>query len=107
MRAEGRETSAQIEERIRAENREPRAEGRRLIAIEIRGLSDEAGNELLARLPVHEGDRLASNSLERVGSVARQFGERMEYRLDSAGDDAAVLHIHPAGSANGRLIRSK
>jgi hypothetical protein len=90
--------------------REPRESGwpnRVLSAIEIRGFSEAAGNELLSRLPVHEGDTLANNSLELVGRVARNYGEHIEYSFVPTGSNEAVLRIHPAGLAGAALLNRK
>jgi beta-lactamase regulating signal transducer with metallopeptidase domain len=81
--------------------------GRILTAIHIRGISEEAGNELLARLPVHEGDRLAPESYDQIKSTAQPYGKHIECRIDYIGTDSAILDIHPAGLAGAPVIVSQ
>jgi beta-lactamase regulating signal transducer with metallopeptidase domain len=81
--------------------------GRVLAAIHIRGLSEEAADQLLARLPVHEGDRLASDSYQQIRSIAQPYGKRIECRIDYIGSDSAILDIHPAGLAGAPVVRRK
>jgi TonB family protein len=80
--------------------------GRKLAAIEIRGLSDEAGADLLSRLPVHEGDTLTTESMESTQRVARQFDSHLEVSFGGE-PEGAFLRIHPAGRADGQLLRRK
>jgi beta-lactamase regulating signal transducer with metallopeptidase domain len=81
--------------------------GRILTAINIRGLSEEAGDDLLARLPVREGDLLAPGSYDRIKSVAQPYGKRIECRIDYIGTDSAILDIHPAGLAGAPVIHRR
>jgi beta-lactamase regulating signal transducer with metallopeptidase domain len=81
--------------------------GRILTAIHIRGISEQAGEELLARLPVHEGDLLAPESYDLIKSVAQPYGKRIECRIDYIGADAAILDIHPAGLAGAPVIHRR
>jgi hypothetical protein len=81
--------------------------GRVLTAINIRGLPDDAGNQLFARLPVHEGDRLARESYDQIKSVSQPYGSHIECRIDYTGTDSAILEIHPAGLAGAPVIHRK
>jgi hypothetical protein len=101
------ESRAQVErfETI-AERGRARIVGRKLAAIEIRGLSEEAGMDLLSRLPVHEGDTLTAESMESAGRVMRQFDEHLEFGYGPE-PEGAVLRIHPAGSALAPLLIRK
>ena len=81
--------------------------GRTLTAIEIRGLSDDAGNDLLSRLPVREGDTLSPESIEAARRTVRQIDEHLELGFSSQDGGGVVLRIHPAGSAGAPLIRRK
>jgi hypothetical protein len=78
----------------------------RLAAIEIRGLSEEPGNDLLSRLPVREGDILTPQSMEAASRVIRQFDEHLEFNY-RPGPEGTVLRIHPAGRAAGPLLLRK
>jgi beta-lactamase regulating signal transducer with metallopeptidase domain len=81
--------------------------GRILTAINIRGISEQAADELLARLPVHEGDLLAPESYDWIKSVAQPYGKRIECRVDYIGADSAILDIHPAGLAGAPVIHRR
>ncbi len=83
---------------------EPDVAGRTLSSIEFRGLSETAGNELLARLPVHEGDVLTADSIPATRQVLRQFDEHLEFRINPQGDGSYVFEIFPAGSAREPII---
>jgi beta-lactamase regulating signal transducer with metallopeptidase domain len=78
----------------------------KIAAIEIRGLSESAGNDLLARLPIHEGDTLTKESAEAVGKTIRQFDEHLEFGVGGE-PDGVVLRIHPAGAADAPLLKRK
>ncbi len=78
---------------------EPDVSGRTLSSIELRGLSDAVGNELLSRLPVHDGDVLTANSIPATRQVLRQFDEHLEFRINPQDDGSYVFEIFPAGSA--------
>lgn len=104
------EIRAQIErfERILAEQRSSvqNLNGRKLAAIEIRGLSEEAGKDLLSRLPVHQGDTLTTDSMEAATRVIRQFDEHLEFSYGPE-PEGAVLRIHPPGAAGAPMLRQK
>jgi TonB family protein len=85
-----------LAERFRTQ---PDVAGRTLSLIELRGLSEATGNELLSRLPVHEGDVLVADSILIVRQVLRQFDEHLEFRVNPQGDGSYVFEIFPAGSA--------
>jgi TonB family protein len=84
--------------------REREREGRTVAAIEIRGMSDEAGGELLARLPVQQGQTLSSERIESVRRAVREFDEHLEVGFGMEGD-GAVIRIHPRGLADAPLVR--
>jgi hypothetical protein len=104
------EVRAQIErfERILAEQRASiqNLTGRKLAAIEIRGLSEEAGKDLLFRLPVHEGDTSTTDSMEASTRVIRQFDEHLEFSYGPE-PEGAVLRIHSPGAAGAPMLRQK
>ena len=79
--------------------------GRRLAAIEIRGLSDDAGKDLLSRLPLHQGDTLTPELMEAATRIIRQF-EHLEFSY-GAELEGAVLRIHPAGASGAPILRQK
>ena len=44
------------------------------------GVTDSVRNDLLSRLPVHEGDILSADSVERVRRIVREFDEHIKCR---------------------------
>jgi hypothetical protein len=80
--------------------------GRRLAAIEIRGLSDDAGKDLFSRLPLHQGDTLTPESMEAATRIIRQFDEHLEFSYGPE-PGGAVLRIHPAGASGAPILRQK
>jgi beta-lactamase regulating signal transducer with metallopeptidase domain len=76
-----------------------------LHAIEFRGMTEEFAGEVLARLPIREGQRVSHVAREKIGDVVREYGRRLEFGLSPDGDGGAVLRIHPPGSANVGLLR--
>jgi beta-lactamase regulating signal transducer with metallopeptidase domain len=76
-----------------------------LRAIEFRGMTEEFAGEVLARLPIREGQRVSHAAREQIGDVAREYGRRLEFGLLRDGDRGAVLHIHPPGLANAEPLR--
>jgi hypothetical protein len=84
----------------------PATVGSKLLGIEIRGLSDQAGSDLLSRLPVHEGDTLTQESIEAAGRAIRQFDEHLEFSYGRE-PEGAILRIHPAGAAGAPLLQRK
>jgi len=49
----------------------------RIASIVVSGLSDQARNELLASLPVHEGDELNTDLLQRTKQAVKAFDEHL------------------------------
>jgi len=78
-------------------------EGQRLGAIQIRGMSDEAGNELLSRLPMHVGDSITHEMMESTTRAIREFDEHLEFNYGFE-PEGAVLRIHPAGAAGAPIL---
>ena len=65
--------------------------GKPLKRIVVVGLSDQIRNDLLSRLPVHEGDILAADSYERVSRAVREFDEHMNIALSSRDGDVTFV----------------
>jgi TonB family protein len=59
--------------------------GRRVRSIRIQGLPEQASAELLASLPIHEGDEFSADTLQRAVQAARAFDEHLIVRLGVAG----------------------
>ncbi len=71
--------------------RRPALVGRTLGSISVMGLSDQARNDLLARLPLHEGDPIAEDSLPKTLAAVREFDEHLRVALAPSGDTAALI----------------
>jgi TonB family protein len=76
--------------------------GKPLKRIVVVGLSDQIRNDLLSRLPVHEGDILAADSYERVSRAVHEFDEHMNLNLSSR--DGDVTFVITAASGNTERI---
>jgi hypothetical protein len=75
-----------------------------LDGIELRGMSEEFASELRARLPIREGQTVSHAARERIGSMGREYGRRLEFSLIEDAEGGAVLRIHPPGAAGEPLI---
>jgi TonB family protein len=64
-------------------------------SITIVGLSEQAGNELLSRLPVHEGDVSSAESLQRITQVVRDFDEHLSTRIQPGTDGVTIQIVAP------------
>lgn len=73
--------------------------GRTLKAIDVQGLTPAAREELLAKLPVHVGDTLAEDSMDKIEAAARQFDQHLNISVISH-DGQVELHIAVTGSNN-------
>jgi TonB family protein len=68
--------------------------GKTLQTLRINGLTDDAKNRLSSRLPVHEGDIIASDSFERLAKAVREYDEHLivnMLRVDKEGNMAFVI----------------
>jgi TonB family protein len=91
-----------------------------IASIRIVGLSDAASAELLAALPVHEGDEIDNDTLQRASQAAKAFDEHLTVRISgmvqtpSGGTDVtmaivateapqALAFVSAAPAAAGRL----
>ena len=80
------------------------AEGKRLSRVVTNGLSDSVRNDLLSRLPVHEGDTLNANSLEAVRKSVREFDEHMNLGTAFNPNGDVTLMLSVPGAASGGTI---
>lgn len=73
--------------------------------IVVQGLSDQARNELLSALPVHEGDALTADSMKRAVEAARAFDSHLVVmnRADRTTGDHDLLVVAPGGNAAGAV----
>jgi hypothetical protein len=67
--------------------------GRKLKNIDIQGLTPASRDELLAKLPVHVGDTLAEDSMEKVEAAVKQFDEHLGLSMFTANDGQVEIRI--------------
>ena len=63
----------------------------RLAGITVSGLSEQARDELLAVLPVHEGDELTLDAWRRVSLAVASFDQHLAVRIERGADKAYLL----------------
>jgi TonB family protein len=63
--------------------------------ITILGLSDQARNELLSKLPVHEGDTFSAEAFQNISQAARDFDEHLSVRTQSADGGVSIQILAP------------
>jgi TonB family protein len=82
----------------------PSAEGKRLTRVVTNGLTESVRNDLLSRLPVHEGDTLSADSLEGVRKAIREFDEHMNLGTAFNANGEVTLMVSVPGAASGGMI---
>jgi TonB family protein len=81
-------------------------DGRVLGSIQVLGLPSEAMKELQSRLPVHIGDILTHESIEKIGRAVNVFDEHLDYSLTPLDDGRSVeLLIATPGEGEWRVRR--
>ena len=74
--------------------------GKRLAGINVMGLSDQASRDLLARLPVHQGDILSEHSFEDVMKAVKEYDEHLTVgRSFTRNGDAVGFMIMAPGAS--------
>jgi TonB family protein len=74
--------------------------GRRLKIVDVRGLADVTLESLVARLPVHLGDTLAEDSMEKVEAAVKGFDEHLGLRMFVTDDGQVEILITAPGSGD-------
>ena len=77
----------------------PVTQPRTLKGVDVLGLSPEARDQLMAKLPVAEGDQVDAAKLSEVAAAARTFDSHLVIATVPAGDGAIRLQISPATSS--------
>jgi TonB family protein len=74
--------------------------GKRIAQISISGASDALRADLLSRLPVHEGDTVADDTMDKVRAIAQSVDEHINvgFGLTPSGEARIILSL-PGGSA--------
>jgi len=92
-----------------AQAESPLPEGKRvtLRSITVEGLTPAARDELLQRLPVHQGDNVDADGMRAINTSVLAFDEHLRVNLNIADDDSGSLRIHlaPAGDSAPARIR--
>ena len=73
-------------------------EGKKIGRISVFGLPNEARNDLLARLPVHEGDAYSADLVGKTGAAAKQFDEHIGVVFRPDPTDGVVLQLTVPGA---------
>lgn len=68
--------------------------------IDVVGLSPEARDQLLARLPVAAGDQVDAAKLTEIAAAAKSFDSHLVVATMPAGDGTIALQISPATSSS-------
>jgi protein TonB len=55
----------------------PPGQPNRIASIRVEGLSDQATSDLLASLPLHEGDEMTNENMQRAAQAVRAFDEHL------------------------------
>ncbi len=74
--------------------------GRKLKTIQVEGLSGAARDELLAKLPVHAGDILDADSMEKIDAAMKQFDGHLAWSMFTSRDGQVVIRITAPGSGD-------
>jgi TonB family protein len=71
--------------------------GRTIRSIRVMGLSDAMKNDLLAKLPVHEGDTTSLETMEQAVRAVKSFDEHLMVSWGIEGENDATLNIAAPG----------
>jgi TonB family protein len=66
--------------------------------IDVEGLPQQARDDLLSRLPVHEGDVYSDDTLQKVAQAAKDFDEHLTTRFQGAGGNGVSIQILAPGA---------
>jgi beta-lactamase regulating signal transducer with metallopeptidase domain len=80
----------------------PSLEGKRVSEINIGGVTDQVRSDLMSRLPVHAGDTLAADSMDRLLAVVHEFDEHLNvgFAAISNGEVGVTIQMFGGGSAD-------
>lgn len=95
-----RRQSERVGVAVRPNQSEPRFTPRILATIQVVGLTDAAKHDLLARLPIHDGDPLSEASLRAAREIVRKFDEHLNWQvMVSAADGMTLIRIEAPGAS--------
>ncbi len=72
-------------------------EPRRLARIQVSGFNEQLKGELLATLPVREGDMITGESLSAISAAARKYDEHLAVSLGWGSNGEATLQVTAPG----------
>ncbi len=67
--------------------------GRTISNINVVGLSEQAKNDLLAKLPVHQGDTISEDLVPKTMAAVKEFDEHLRFAMAPSGNDQVALVI--------------
>ena len=70
----------------------------RIQFINVDGLPQQARDELVSRLPVHEGDIYSAEALQKIAQAAHDFDEHLITRFQGAGGNGVSIQILAPGA---------
>ena len=60
-------------------------------SIQVLGFSDQVRDQLLARLPIHEGDVLTPDTIQKASAAVHEFDEHLAFRFNTTAGEAEVV----------------
>jgi TonB family protein len=70
----------------------------RIQFINVDGLPQQARDELISRLPVHEGDIYADDTMQKIAQAAKDFDEHLTTRFQGANGNGVSIQILAPGA---------
>jgi protein TonB len=70
----------------------------RIQHINVDGLSQQARDELISRLPVHEGDIYSNDTLQKMAQAAKDFDEHLTTRFQGGNGNGVSIQILAPGA---------
>ncbi len=80
---------------------QPTFVGRTVKTIRVFGLPDSSRTELMGRLPVHEGDVLTADSMQKIAEVAKAYDEHLSLSIGNMGASEASIVISTPNAEGG------
>jgi TonB family protein len=82
----------------------PSLAGKTLSSYVVNGLSDQARNDLLSRLPVHQGDVLAEDSFERVAKAVHDYDEHLSVGRMLTSNEVRIMITAPGANMSSMSV---
>jgi TonB family protein len=78
----------------------PSLAGKTLAGYSVLGLSDQARNDLLSRLPMRAGDTMAEDSFDRISKAVRDYDEHLTVgRMMRPNGDLSIMIVAPGAQS--------